>query len=86
MDSGKACRLDSGKACVMDSGKACGMDSGKACGMSDFPVSNGDGLEVGPEVVTPKVRFFDTARRIRRIVGCSSDFRMLGSLTPHIFL
>ena len=85
IDSGKACGMDSGKACGMDSGKACGMDSGKACGMSDSLVSNSNWLEVVPEVVASEVHFFDMARHIRRILGCSSDFRMLGSLSPHMF-
>ena len=85
IDLGKACGMDSGKACGMDSGKACRMDPGKACGMSDSPVSNGNWLEVVPEVVAFEVRFFDTARHIQRILGCSSDFRMLGSLSPHMF-
>lgn len=85
IDSGKACGMDSGKACGMDSGKACGMDSGKACGMSNSPVSNSNWLEVVPEVVASEVRFFDTARHIQQILGCSSDFRMLGLLSPHMF-
>ena len=85
-DCGKSCGTDVGEALGMDSGKACGIDLGKACGMSDSPVSNGDWLEIVPEVVTSRVRFLDTARRIRRIMGRSSDFRTLGSLAPHLFL
>jgi hypothetical protein len=54
--------------------------------MTDSSKFDGDRLEVVLEVVASKVRFFDTARRIRRILGCSSDFKMLGSLSPHIFL